>query len=348
MMHNQPLSSLDNLPPITLDEATLAAKNLSQKTGLNWGVSKNKKGNFFIYINDLEDSFLLNKLKQNQIEFIPFIHSDGKIALEASYIDSLEIRAMARGNFKFPKFKESQITEVLQDLKARTGFQWFESENHIMLLHTINGNDSFDEVRQFRELLKNAGINPLPEVDGRNNKKDGIIHLYIDFNPLRVEALRNTFETQKQLKGDTKLVQSEIILYKAKNGELAVKFPDQETTQAFLKKIGGFAAFPSNDQFNAGKSCPAWYPENPTVLYFPAYVAKNGEFAAAFPTTYDMKKAFYETIIQSLSKDVTPVINDMNSKALYFCDQRILEAGKSIVIPMPNNIRVQLSNMRQP
>lgn len=79
--------------------------------------------------------------------------------------------------------------------------------------------------------------------------------------------------------------QEKIILYKAKNGELALKFPTKTLRDQFISKLGGVSYFDSSDPHNGNQPCPIIYSSNPNTLFIKVHTAKNGELAAVFPNS---------------------------------------------------------------
>lgn len=61
--------------------------------------------------------------------------------------------------------------------------------------------------------------------------------------------------------------QEKIVAYKAKNGELALKFPSQGWRDKFIQEMGGVSHFSKDEKFNPNKACPQIYSDNRDLLY---------------------------------------------------------------------------------
>lgn len=125
--------------------------------------------------------------------------------------------------------------------------------------------------------------------------------------------------------------QEKIIIYKAKNGELALKFPTQEWRDRFIQKMGGVSHFASSDKFNANKKCPQTYPENPTTLYLSTYTAKNGELAVVFPNK-EIRQNFL-TLLRHASSATWSIYEGQD--AVYFNDKNLHTPGYNFGINAP-------------
>lgn len=107
-----------------------------------------------------------------------------------------------------------------------------------------------------------------------------------------------------------------VLLYRARKGELAVKFPDEATRNHFIVQLGG------KEKFD-GKDYPITYDDNKDTLFFPGYQAKNGEFASIFPSSTMCLQFFNLLIYENRRVNKTDAFMALNSKGenvIYFKD----------------------------
>lgn len=189
---------------------------------------------------------------------------------------------------------------------------------------------SIAEGSEFKPQVASSGMSNIKSLD--NDPQAALKHLLVDdyfkihFNNMCTHYLGNNPELLNNLLNFHAIFcQEKIIFYKAKNGELAIKFPTQEWRDRFIEKMGGVSCFAKDDKFNPDKECPQTFPENLTTLFISAYMAKNGELAIILPnedirnqfltllrhapentySTYDGQSAIYFMIKNYIQKDIT-------------------------------------------
>jgi hypothetical protein len=133
----------------------------------------------------------------------------------------------------------------------------------------------------------------------------------------------------------------QVKLYKALNGELAVKFETKDLRDKFLEAIGGVQSFPTDDIHNGGKKAPILFNDNQTTLFFPAYTAQQGELAVVFPTI-EMRTKFINSLLGSNENNNVASIYP-NQKPLYINDKNIHQKGTSIIVTPESDLQPKKS-----
>ncbi|AWN74319.1 hypothetical protein LEAN103870_02535 [Legionella anisa] len=160
------------------------------------------------------------------------------------------------------------------------------------------------------------------------------------FQKMCTHYAKNNPELLKNLQNfHANICQEKIIVYKAKNGELALKFPTQEWRDNFIKQMGGVSYFASTDKHNANKACPKTYPANPSTLFISAYTARNGELAVVFPNQ-EVRQNFL-TLLKHASSTTCSIYEGQD--AIYFNDQKLHTAGYNFGIHAPACISQSLN-----
>ncbi len=115
------------------------------------------------------------------------------------------------------------------------------------------------------------------------------------------------------------IVQPEVLLYRSKNGELAIKFAgSSDSVKKFL------SAFESIMGSNAARNLFSLYEDNPNTLYVAASINLNdGRLMTDFPN-----KRIRELFCKLLNLDVSLVLVSENS--IRIKDRNILEAGQNV------------------
>lgn len=131
----------------------------------------------------------------------------------------------------------------------------------------------------------------------------------------------------------------QVKLYKASNGELAVKFETKELRDKFIEAIGGVQSYPTDDIHNGGKKAPLLFNDNQTTLFFPAYTAQQGELAVVFPTI-EMRTKFMNSLLGSNENNNVASIYP-NQKPLYINDKNIHQKGSSITVTFESDLEVK-------
>jgi len=125
--------------------------------------------------------------------------------------------------------------------------------------------------------------------------------------------------------------QLEVLLYKATEGEFAVKFPDEGTADIFLTAIGGVQHFDKDDAYYLGAPCPKRFQGSSSVLYFPGYIAGGGEFTGVF-FSRKMRENFERLLLVRPSGGNPGTFKPIEhftrimvaNKVIYFDDRRLL------------------------
>lgn len=124
-----------------------------------------------------------------------------------------------------------------------------------------------------------------------------------------------------------------IVIYKARNGELAVKFPSSVWRDAFINELGGQQNFTDHPYFS-NQPCPKIFDENLTTLYIQAYKAKNGELAVVFPNL-EMRESFIKLLRHSLA-GATSIYPNQNP--VYFNNRNLHISGYNFTVVAPVEI----------
>ncbi|CDZ79202.1 hypothetical protein BN59_03520 [Legionella massiliensis] len=111
--------------------------------------------------------------------------------------------------------------------------------------------------------------------------------LFKDIDTLGTILFGQQWSREYLTKNDKVILASEnsrIILYRAKNGELAIRFPSEEARNAFMGQMKQETipeAFRKGEQYknNPKGLTPVCYQSYPRHIYMPSYMAANGEFA---------------------------------------------------------------------
>jgi hypothetical protein len=144
--------------------------------------------------------------------------------------------------------------------------------------------------------------------------------------------LQSSMFSQLQIQGDNKPL--EIILYKAGNGEFAVKLPNEQIAEAFINYFK-----------EDGVKHPVRFSDKPTVFFFEAYKSTGGEFTAIFPTK-TMRMKFYNSIIKRYTRlvddsehtEVMVRTNKAGQHVIHFCDQVFYQNRGNVTVPVPQEL----------
>jgi hypothetical protein len=90
----------------------------------------------------------------------------------------------------------------------------------------------------------------------------------------------------------------DIVMYKARRGGIAVRFPDGKTRDQFLKETGS-SLLPADAPEHEGNSqCPHTFLKMPDTVYFPFYTQNDGTLSILFAST-----AMRDTVAHLLGLD---------------------------------------------
>ena len=186
---------------------------------------------------------------------------------------------------------------------------------------------SIAEGSEFKANVAASGMSSIKSLD--DDPQVALEHLLVDdylkkhFNAMCTHYLGNEPELLNNLLNFHAIIcQEKIIFYKAKNGELAIKFPSQEWRDKFIEEMGGVSQFAPDDKFNPNKECPQTFPDNVTTLFISAYMAKNGELAIILPNE-DIRNKFL-TLLRHAPANTYSTYDGQS--AIYFNDQQLHNA----------------------
>lgn len=187
---------------VSRKEAQKAAENLSKKTKVKWEIEERDNGNFVLAFKAIQeggdrDTFK-NKLKNDGIGFIPNtdytkIDNESKVHNIAYFTHPLEIKALAKNEFKSPSLSSNVMRQVADKLTLNTGLEWQPSDNEIAIQYVNKGTDDRKTAaKEFRDLLIKKGVTPLPAINTQpvRGGAPGVIVVAHFSHPLEIQTLQ--------------------------------------------------------------------------------------------------------------------------------------------------------------